>query len=108
DVAGASAPTSPEACRLATSVDANDSPSFLSALGGSSSQTSSTRRFLVSCALMSGSLLLLVDLGDHFVGPRLGRHREAEARAALEIALRHGARQVADAADVGGAFGDAD
>ena len=62
---------------------------------------------IVGASLMSGGLLL-VDLGDHFVGPCLRRHREAEARAALEVALRDGARQVADAADVGGAFGDAD
>lgn len=44
-------------------------------------------------------------LGQHFIGMRLGRHGEAQARAAVQVALAHGARQVADAADVGGALG---
>src|ERR1051326_3683413 len=54
------------------------------------------------------SLCLLLDLGDDFIGPGLGRHRETEPCPALKVALRHTAREVADAADVGGTFGHAD
>src|SRR4051812_16224159 len=58
------------------------------------------------CSSLSRCLLL--DLGDDVVGPGLGRHRKAEPRPAVEVALRDAAREVADAADVGGAFGHAD
>src|SRR5690606_12795696 len=37
-----------------------------------------------------------------------GQHGEAQSFTGVVIGLRHGARQVADAADVGGALGDAD
>jgi hypothetical protein len=58
---------------------------------------------------ISGRLLLRsAPLRQHFVGPGLRRHREAQPRAAVEVALRHRPRQVADAADVGGALGHAD
>ncbi len=60
----------------------------------------------------SGGVLLLRwllsglgDVGQHFVGPGTGRHGEAQARAAVQVAAGHGAREVADAADVGGALG---
>ena len=43
-----------------------------------------------------------------FLGPGPGGHREAEPRAARQVALRHALREVADAADVGGAFGHRD
>src|SRR6266850_432506 len=54
------------------------------------------------------SLCLLLDLGDDFICPGPGRHREAEPRAALQVALRDAARQVADAADVRRPLGHAD
>src|SRR5258708_39583729 len=47
------------------------------------------------------SCRLLRELRRDLVAPGLRRHREAEARAAVEITLRDGAREVADAADVG-------
>ena len=85
---------------------AKASPSFFSALGGSSSTNSSTSRSGRGRAHAAG--LCLSICGLHFVGPGLRRHREAEPGAAVEVALRHAARQVADAADVGGALGHAD
>ena len=62
------------------------------------------------CALSSGGLLLVLfgSLGQHLVSPGPWRHREAQTRAAVEIALGDLARNVADAADVGGALGHAD
>src|SRR5574343_124910 len=122
----ASAAARPWACSEAASTDAKDSPSFFRALGGSSSTNSSTSRLAVVLMVMAsrqcsgllvlvggggglrGLLGLLGELGAHLVGPGLGRHREAQAGAAVEVALGDGARQVADAADVGGAFGHAD
>ncbi len=49
---------------------------------------------------------LLGELGRDFVGPGAGRQRETQTGATVEVFLRHAARQVANAADVGGAFGD--
>src|SRR5574341_2052917 len=88
------------------SVIAKAAPRRLSALGGSSSTKSSTSRLFF--VVISGSLLLVLELLVHFVGPGLGRHREAQAGAAVEVALRHRPREVADAADVGRALGHAD
>src|SRR5574343_788286 len=122
----ASAAARPWACSEAASTDAKDSPSFFRALGGSSSTNSSTSRLAVVLMVgasrrgsglhglvgggggLRGLLGLLGELRAHLVGPRLGGHGEVEAGAAVEVALGDGARQVADAADVGGALGHAD
>ena len=70
----------PAPCRPVDEPSANASPSFFSAFGGSSSTNSSTSRFCGVMALMSAAFF--VELRHDLVGPRLRRHREAEARAA--------------------------
>src|SRR4051812_39323720 len=90
----------PCAFSCSSNTPAKESPSFRSAFGGSSSTNSSTRRLFV--AIASGRLLL------HCGHPLARCHREAEPLAALVVTLRDAARQVADAADVGGAFRHAD
>jgi hypothetical protein len=60
------------------------------------------------CSHGRSGRLLLVELSDDFVCPPTRREWEAQPRPAVEVTLCHGASQVANAADVGGPFGDAD
>src|SRR6218665_4026980 len=96
----------PRASNCSPSTAAKASPNFCSAFGGSSCTSSSTRRLRLGIF----QRLRSSDLAGHLYlfHPGTRRHRKAQTLAALVVALRHGAGQVADARDVSGPLGHAD
>ena len=90
-------------CRPSTMPSANASPSFFSAFGGSSSANSSTSERRGASRRQAAFFCIGGDSR-----PGAGAIGKPSALARFVVALRDAARQVADAADVGGALGDGD